>query len=162
MAALDILTGVGSSPLMRGKRAGVERAKRDHGLIPTHAGKTSWARLASSSGTAHPHSRGENIAVTIAPIGFMGSSPLTRGKRTDRRRRRSQQRLIPTHAGKTTLTSRLEMLCRAHPHSRGENIKAAAAAVAEWGSSPLTRGKPHRHRVQRHEGGLIPTHAGKT
>ena len=30
------------------------------------------------------------------------------------------------------------------------------------GSSPLTRGKPHRHPVRKGRPGLIPTHAGKT
>ena len=49
--------------------------------------------------------------------------------------------LIPAHAGKTAGDVLPLGDVRAHPRSRGENIKAAAAVVAEWGSSPLTRGK---------------------
>ena len=50
---------------------------------------------------------------------------------------------------------------QAHPRSRGENIKAAAAVV-EWGSSPLTRRKRRQIPRQRYRHGLIPAHAGKT
>ena len=72
----------------------------------------------------------------------MGSSPLTRGKpRTVDGRNRSR-RLIPAHAGKTVLVSTGSAWRLAHPRSRGENIKAAVSVVVEWGSSPLTRGKP--------------------
>ena len=91
-------------------------------------------------------------------------------------------RLIPAHAGKTSRPAPSRTSRRVHPHSRGENIKAAAAVVAEWGSSPLTRGKRRqdardlvdvglipatrgkhtRRRRRRVRVGLIPTHAGKT
>ena len=69
---------------------------------------------------------------------------------------------IPTHAGKTAVVPIRRCGRRAHPRSRGENTMVRTEASAEFGSSPLTRGKrrhmpaPIRHR------GLIPAHAGKT
>ena len=50
----------------------------------------------------------------------------------------------------------------AHPRSRGENGKAAAAYSHTAGSSPLTRGKPGRCQLRDRGIGLIPAHAGKT
>ena len=54
------ISGIGSSPLTRGKPP--QRATREAwlGLIPTHAGKTSSAIHPGWSRRAHPHSRGEN------------------------------------------------------------------------------------------------------
>ena len=51
---------------------------------------------------------------------------------------------------------------RAHPRSRGENLKCGCFAVAVLGSSPLTRGKRQSDNVRRARGRLIPAHAGKT
>ena len=54
------------------------------------------------------------------------------------------------------------MMYRAHPRSRGENLKLRRLWGVWWGSSPLTRGKrrlcPRCARIR----GLIPAHAGKT
>ena len=91
-----------------------------------------------------------------------GSSPLTRGK--PRRARTScwPRGLIPAHAGKTRLSSRAAASSRAHPRSRGENDHNEVLAAFEDGSSPLTRGKPHRQRTVHPRERLIPAHAGKT
>ena len=94
----------GSSPLTRGKQTPACARSRRQGLIPTHAGKTlgtSWAQLWVG---AHPHSRGENIRGGLSEDLGGGSSPLTRGKHSPRAGYRASQRLIPTHAGKTTVT----------------------------------------------------------
>ena len=73
-----------------------------------------------------------------------------------------RHRLIPAHAGKTPGTCFGTSHCRAHPRSRGENIKAKVAACCASGSSPLTRGKPHLHNHPFIAARLIPAHAGKT
>ena len=91
-----------------------------------------------------------------------GSSPLTRGKLIDWFKSYLLPGLIPAHAGKTPPITRLNSRSGAHPRSRGENIKAAVSVVVEWGSSPLTRGKPATYQVTAKLGGLIPAHAGKT
>ena len=91
-----------------------------------------------------------------------GSSPLTRGKRTDQSHFHDGCGLIPTHAGKTPGTRRRARQRRAQPHSRGENSNLRRNDFSAAGSSPLTRGKlipvQGRFLVER----LIPAHTGKT
>ena len=91
-----------------------------------------------------------------------GSSPLTRGKRSEDEAGTHTTRLIPAHAGKTKAPLGRCMAPPAHPRSRGENAASERRARAWKGSSPLTRGKPltsaHCLAVRR----LIPAHAGKT
>ena len=94
--------------------------------------------------------------------GLRGSSPLTRGKRERRVHGSDQGRLIPAHAGKTTLPTGRASPSWAHPRSRGENIRAALGEFADDGSSPLTRGKRLLVIVGASHFGLIPAHAGKT
>ena len=91
-----------------------------------------------------------------------GSSPLTRGKRTDAIHRHPHQRLIPAHAGKTLSLIVYCVRGRAHPRSRGENLDVLRHGHAAGGSSPLTRGKPHDGQNRGIRRGLIPAHAGKT
>ena len=91
-----------------------------------------------------------------------GSSPLTRGKRGRVGAQEGVEGLIPAHAGKTVVTVHLSMWLRAHPRSRGENLKWGCLAVAVLGSSPLTRGKQNDARGIARVVGLIPAHAGKT
>ena len=71
--------------------------------------------------TAHPRSRGEN-----------DDEVAVRGARRG---------LIPAHAGKTCVVSRLPISIEAHPRSRGENCRGRPSQHAQPGSSPLTRGK---------------------
>ena len=73
---------------------------------------------------------------------FLGSSPLTRGKPSER----------CVH-----LAYR-----RAHPRSRGENTHIAFDFLFVKGSSPLARGKPSACGHADSARGLIPAHAGKT
>ena len=153
---------LGSSPLTRGKLgnlAGVQGAQR---LIPAHAGKTSPSSPNRSRGAAHPRSRGENAPMVRCHLVVYGSSPLTRGKLRVQRRAEAFLGLIPAHAGKTTWVAVCSLRPRAHPRSRGENASFLGAVVSSPGSSPLTRGKRVRRRLQQERDRLIPAHAGKT
>ena len=71
------------------------------GLIPAHAGKTSFWRTASARERAHPRSRGENVFSPPDCASVSGSSPLTRGKPDNHRDQGRERGLIPAHAGKT-------------------------------------------------------------
>ena len=93
---------------------------------------------------------------------FPGSSPLTRGKRTDRKFRSVHSGLIPAHAGKTILNARSVPSGAAHPRSRGENKRSDHTDPGPSGSSPLTRGKRIGHERPLPVWRLIPAHAGKT
>ena len=152
----------GSSPLTRGKPLAALVLPTLARLIPAHAGKTAkWLRSLIRF-PAHPCSRGENQGPASGVDHDSGSSPLTRGKRTGRRRGRSQQRLIPAHAGKTPCRARARSCVSAHPQSHGENASAGVVGFAAAGSSPLTRGKRRPVRVFAVLARLIPAHAGKT
>ena len=152
----------GSSPLTRGKPVGKYPRSRASGLIPAHAGKTGTSPGAETPGRAHPRSRGENAGIRHPARPFSGSSPLTRGKRRRRVRRRRMRRLIPAHAGKTYCLDRCHVAPPAHPRSRGENLARCSHSSRPLGSSPLTRGKPAVSASVIFLVGLIPAHAGKT
>ena len=130
----------GSSPLTRGKLGDRPLADRESGLIPAHTGKTT-NRGARTTGTrAHPRSRGENAERGAQILGYLGSSPLMRGKPDGRLSQNYQAGLIPAHAGKRMAE---------HPNT------------SRVGSSPLTRGKRKSVGSRRYQEGLIPAHAGK-
>ena len=152
----------GSSPLTRGKRGPAGWWGLPGWLIPAHAGKTAWVVAVPGRWWAHPRSRGENQQAAIEEQKAKGSSPLTRGKRRPEGRGRGGRRLIPAHAGKTSVPCRSRPGSRAHPRSRGENDGASGVGQASWGSSPLTRGKLDRRGRLEGLAGLIPAHAGKT
>ena len=131
----------GSSPLTRGKPESAGAYALDRGLIPAHAGKTTYRPRGGWSRGAHPRSRGEN---TWASMGFgraAGSSPLTRGKPSRSKRKVMVRGLIPAHAGKTQGAPLTSWSHPAHPRSRGENDGTRRFRRVKRGSSPLTRGK---------------------
>ena len=70
--------------------------------------------------------------------------------------------LIPAHAGKTPRCCPGGPRTRAHPRSRGENGRTITGYRRRYGSSPLTRGKPHARGRVCDSRRLIPAHAGKT
>ena len=132
----------GSSPLTRGKPNQGPFARCPGGLIPAHAGKTTFAARTVRRLWAHPRSRGENTSLRISLASVPGSSPLTRGKRPPAGWSRSCPGLIPAHAGKTGVRRARRLARTAHPRSRGENIMDMRVSRRPLGSSPLTRGKP--------------------
>ena len=137
----------GSSPLTRGKRGQERGCYFVEGLIPAHAGKTPRTTRRSASRKAHPRSRGENGLGETLLDHLQGSSPLTRGKPWRAFRRRSDRGLIPAHAGKTWRENLPAAGAGAHPRSRGENTFICQTSLLSAGSSPLTRGKLRRVRL---------------
>ena len=132
------------------------------GLIPAHAGKTSFVGMVLTAVWAHPRSRGENIWGSPTAGTYKGSSPLTRGKRQGRDVGHRSPGLIPAHAGKTSPWLRPWPPRWAHPRSRGENLSTGAGPDGQSGSSPLTRGKLEQEGSCAAGERLIPAHAGKT
>ena len=152
----------GSSPLTRGKHVGRQSVIVSVRLIPAHAGKTPGLPLQYSITVAHPRSRGENSISDFPAFHSVGSSPLTRGKRRPRGWPARPARLIPAHAGKTSMAVWKSSRETAHPRSRGENAGTSMEDMGAIGSSPLTRGKPVPALPTPPADGLIPAHAGKT
>ena len=93
----------GSSPLTRGKHRLPLAAYRACGLIPAHAGKTTYDGDPTMTAQAHPRSRGENPELRVCLRRVRGSSPLTRGKHARGSRAAADPGLIPAHAGKTEI-----------------------------------------------------------
>ena len=150
------------SPLTRGKPRPSSTRRRALRLISAHTGKTPRLSDRSCHVTAHPRSREENIDAWQLPERHVGSSPLTRGKRTLRVTAGILRRLIPAHAGKTVQAENPNSQHRAHPRSRGENGRIMADTTSGAGSSPLTRGKLEIAIPDPRVARLIPAHAGKT
>ena len=111
----------GSSPLTQGKPPILLGENCRHGLIPAHARKTSGRRAPSRCRTAHPRSRGENIGLSAPPCCVTGSSPLTRGKPSDKVGSGVGDGPIPAHAGKIPPCSCNRRSARTHPRLRREN-----------------------------------------
>mgnify|MGYP000941189907 CR=1 FL=1 len=132
----------GSSPRVRGKPPAVPGRRRERGLIPACAGKTSSPTSRRCAPTAHPRVCGENWSTASRRSTASGSSPRVRGKRDHHRAHRRPRRLIPACAGKTAA-------CH-------------WSAPSERGSSPRVRGKLAALLVCHVELGLIPACAGKT
>ena len=152
----------GSSPLTRGARWIGGRSLRPPGLIPAHAGSTSYSSVSAPPRQAHPRSRGEHHGAPHPKESRQGSSPLTRGARLHGCGRVGQLRLIPAHAGSTGADQCCEGYFWAHPRSRGEHALIAVMTWLTLGSSPLTRGARTIPRRARRYPGLIPAHAGST
>ena len=159
---MDSTARPGSSPLTRGKQLMSQHSRSSVGLIPAHAGKTRRVGFEGEGSRAHPRSRGENLRRAPGTHDHGGSSPLTRGKRTQGIVPGSSPGLIPAHAGKTDFHDPVLLGDRAHPRSRGENRSTSTRRRMQAGSSPLTRGKPVSRQVSSSSTGLIPAHAGKT
>ena len=94
-------SGLGSSPLTRGKRNLLAGRNFGQRLIPAHAGKTPRPLFRGLVLPAHPRSRGENCRWEPFSLADDGSSPLTRGKPVESALNAGVIRLIPAHAGKT-------------------------------------------------------------
>ncbi len=130
----------GSSPLTRGAPFNVTGDTERQGLIPAYAGSTEAQRRSTSAWWAHPRLRGEHFHIIAHSVGRDGSSPLTRGARTQARKDMNSSRLIPAYAGSTHNLAARKEVNRAHPRLRGEHLRFAHAGELGEGSSPLTRG----------------------
>ena len=176
------LAAAGSSPRVRGKRAGDGAQPHVRGLIPARAGKTPleyqrfrWVRLiparagkTSASrtmrrrGAAHPRACGENTTSAAPSALPRGSSPRVRGKPGAEQLHQGVGGLIPACAGKTELGPRGSVSREAHPRVCGENSTSARPRRINSGSSPRVRGKHGQAAQGQVEDGLIPACAGKT
>ena len=132
---------LGSSPLTRGKPFTAAPCRGRYRIIPAYAGKTRQMFRECAYHKDHPRLRGENSKPPILPQCYLGSSPLTRGKRGVGAEKIQSPGIIPAYAGKTFLWWGIRLAFRDHPRLRGENIQNGRKRLTTAGSSPLTRGK---------------------
>ena len=131
----------GSSPRVRGKRAGFAPCGSGRGLIPARAGKTGCATPWNGARWAHPRACGENPVPATTLSRSVGSSPRVRGKPFPSLIDSLRSGLIPARAGKTRRCASPSTPRRAHPRACGENVLDGGHGGAREGSSPRVRGK---------------------
>ena len=110
----------------------------------------------------HPRIRGEHPESKSLGGFFHGSSPHTRGARTNPLARFKRGRIIPAYAGSTPPVGDGPRPGWDHPRIRGEHDGPEIIVVEGLGSSPHTRGAPAPPVVGVAEGGIIPAYAGST
>ncbi len=152
----------GSSPLTRGGPDFNGKVQGRFGLIPAYAGRTLTIHKHGALVGAHPRLRGADGISWFLATAEEGSSPLTRGGLVGGGGCPLPFGLIPAYAGRTADYAVLLSGRWAHPRLRGADCPPLAAARPPWGSSPLTRGGPHRVLVRPAYRGLIPAYAGRT
>ncbi len=154
--------GPGSSPLARGRPGWPAGLSTTGWIIPACAGPTRVGAVPSPAAPDHPRLRGADVAVPVTGISELGSSPLARGRRRERRRARTHARIIPACAGPTVQRPPRPLSSRDHPRLRGADRRSRCAPDRERGSSPLARG---RHPTSDSGGPslrIIPACAGPT
>ena len=130
----------GSSPHTRGLPVVRFSEDEDAGIIPAHAGFTTSPPELSVPAADHPRTRGVYNFNVLWSGWRDGSSPHTRGLLCGGVLVAGSPRIIPAHAGFTTLTC-CPGACRTdHPRTRGVYSHAASHEAARGGSSPHTRG----------------------
>ena len=152
----------GSSPLARGLRPGPMRPHSGRGIIPARAGFTSHGYGLEIPGWDHPRSRGVYGSPAASRTATIGSSPLARGLPADHSDQPPQNRIIPARAGFTNMKTGIKTIWEDHPRSRGVYGPDGLEGAPEEGSSPLARGLPGLHVVERGFNGIIPARAGFT
>ena len=153
---------LGSSPLSRGIPARGRPGNVRTGIIPALAGNTSWWNMYDVHHRDHPRSRGEYEQSVRRTRFGQGSSPLSRGIRTELTAKVDREGIIPALAGNTEVIELANFLATDHPRSRGEYDSTKPSTWMVTGSSPLSRGI-RRHPSGLHlQPGIIPALAGNT
>ena len=147
---------------MRGKPRLERDDSRTRRIIPAHAGQTwVWIRFFQTT-TDHPRACGANEQDTDSDPDRIGSSPRMRGKRRRQDAHASLLRIIPAHAGQTSLLMMLMLPPPDHPRACGANVTVDGGGQPVAGSSPRMRGKLTANAVIRLTMRIIPAHAGQT
>ena len=157
-----MVSGLGPSPLARGKRYSAISSRMPLGTIPARAGETSSVVLPDGRFTDHPRSRGGNKSIHFSVYSPPGPSPLARGKRAGQHLPEAARGTIPARAGETSAHRHHAGCARDHPRSRGGNTSYMFSLYAGPGPSPLARGKHSRRPEYKGCRGTIPARAGET
>ncbi len=136
---------VGSSPLARGKAPELDKHGHEIGIIPACAGKSPPRSFKFLKHKDHPRLRGEKVKYILFYSLCLGSSPLARGKAIAPRPSAASSRIIPACAGKSNISLPLRSQKPDHPRLRGEKSMTVLIRLADFGSSPLARGKGQYH-----------------
>ncbi len=142
LAAVE--AGGGSPPRAWGGLHPQRLLPPDQRLTPTCVGRTFPRSRVGLMGSAHPHVRGEDAAMS-SPRGLgNGSPPRAWGGPRVCMQDRHARRLTPTCVGRTAWSLLRRGSSPAHPHVRGEDLLPTAATSSSSGSPPRAWGGPRR------------------
>ena len=158
----DAVLCEGSSPHTRGLPATSTSTTPFTGIIPAHAGFTNCDPKYFLAASDHPRTRGVYALAPESGLVSQGSSPHTRGLPDLDPRAGAERRIIPAHAGFTILGFVTVPASWDHPRTRGVYVPRYACSMRVVGSSPHTRGLPHRDMGGLIQRRIIPAHAGFT
>ncbi len=141
MTASQAESRSGPSPRMWGELAILNKQLVPVRTIPTHVGRTTKLAMHLGAETDHPHACGENQAAHGPPLVMVGPSPRMWGEHHLERRASLRSRTIPTHVGRTTVSTPPMARSSDHPHACGENVTGDTSRSRENGPSPRMWGE---------------------
>ena len=150
----------GSSPHARGTHRGGDDPIRPVRFIPAYAGNAASRCSMRARISVHPRMRGERSKKPRTFWRHFGSSPHTRGTRTQHRPADAGRRFIPAYAGNAAPTALRVSGASVHPRIRGERVVYQNKLWDINGSSPHTRGTHTRVPVLIEYSRFIPAYAG--
>ncbi len=113
-----------------------------HRFIPTGVGNTHELPAPWTTGTVHPHRRGEHLGLILLTGCF--------------------SRFIPTGVGNTSTALVIVVTAAVHPHRRGEHFPIRTLREPSNGSSPQAWGTQKRGLINIEQKRFIPTGVGNT
>ena len=152
----------GSSPRVRGKRAGKVLDLSNYRIIPASAGQTCSSLMPAATAADHPRECGANSSLIAFADSVAGSSPRVRGKLRRFCRIVDGGRIIPASAGQTSRRWCRRPVSQDHPRECGANSQEQTKNTMKLGSSPRVRGKRHVPPSCRCKRRIIPASAGQT
>ena len=156
------LVKTGSSPHTRGLPHFLNQPVVFSGIIPAHAGFTHARQGVIMSVKDHPRTRGVYSVGGSTLSAWHGSSPHTRGLLDQEIAKGVPGRIIPAHAGFTSIDRVYPAEDADHPRTRGVYFLSYRGRSAGDGSSPHTRGLQARQVIIDRRVRIIPAHAGFT
>ena len=152
----------GSSPHVRGARAGRLCGVPRSGIIPACAGSTPSNTTPRATTRDHPRMCGEHADGNKTIQGAKGSSPHVRGALARRFASGSATGIIPACAGSTPMSPTGRGAMWDHPRMCGEHSRPMKSRSNCGGSSPHVRGARQSRSLINLSLGIIPACAGST
>ena len=147
---------------MRGSPSSFEESTASCGIIPAHAGLTSWPSTTCKLSGDHPRACGAHCRDGRNRRQGVGSSPRMRGSPTSDQSTFFVRGIIPAHAGLTRPLWMHQTARRDHPRACGAHRTTGDFDIYWTGSSPRMRGSHRCHYRRLEDVGIIPAHAGLT
>ncbi len=157
-----LLKANGSSPRVRGTRAGARMKGKRCRFIPACAGNSTTLNRIRAHGPVHPRVCGELAFASEPRPRRAGSSPRVRGTLDQPGVRHERGRFIPACAGNSGNRARASRQEPVHPRVCGELLRAFSSSLTRCGSSPRVRGTLGGQYVFAQPRRFIPACAGNS